>query len=59
MQYDVQRRVDVKQLIAQPREHDARNIPGGQRWIQDVKILSQRDAQRLRYNGFLPWKRRR
>jgi hypothetical protein len=48
LRHDVQLPVDIEQLVAQPREHDARDIAGGQRRIQDVQILSQRDAQRLR-----------
>ena len=52
LRHDMRRPVDVEQLVAQPCEHDARDIAGGQGRIEDVQILSQRDAQRLRDGGY-------
>ena len=48
LRHDVQLLVDVEQLVAQPGEHDAPDIGGGQGRIEHIEVLPQRDPQRLR-----------
>ena len=48
LRHDVQLLVDVEQLVAQPGEHDAADIGGGQCRVHHVQVLPQRDAQGLR-----------
>ena len=48
LRHDVQLLVDVEQLVAQSGEHDAPDVGRGQRGIEHVEILPQRNPQRLR-----------
>jgi hypothetical protein len=45
--HDLQLLGDVEQFVAQPGEHDTPDKGAGQRWVQDIGILSKRDAQGL------------
>ena len=48
LRHDVELLVDVEQLVAQRREHDAADERARERRIEDVGILGKADAQRLR-----------
>ena len=54
LRHDVELFVDVEQLVAERREHDAAHISARQRRIENVRILGKPDAQRgLGLNGRL------
>ncbi len=45
LRHDVEIAVDVEQLVAQRREHDAPDIRAGEGRVEDVGILGKSDAQ--------------
>ncbi len=48
LRHDVELLVDVDQLVAQGREHDAPDERARKRGIEDVRVLGEAEAQRLR-----------
>jgi hypothetical protein len=48
LRHDVQLLVQVEQLVAQPREHDAADESARHGRVEDVRVLGQADAQGLR-----------
>ncbi len=61
LRHDVELVVDVEELVADRREHDAADVGARQRRVEDVGVLGQADAQRrLRHGcGTRQHKRRR
>ena len=52
LRHDVELVVDVEQLVAQRREHDAPDVGARQRGVEHIRVLRQADAQgRLRHRG--------
>ena len=51
LRHDVELVVDVEQLVAQRREHDAADVGARQRRVEHVGVLGQADAQRRLRHG--------